>query len=208
MQDKDSLTVNDELVITVAPADDHILSYLKVNGAEVVVTNGEYRLEKADLVAFAVNYTVEAAFEAAQSVNVTFDVTPVQRLGKSDDLSGRTLVFQSSSMSFEAVVKDGTVEAELYAGLEYTVTVKDAAVFGSVTYQAAVGTTEAALTFSGYDAFSNTLIGSGTAIDKTHQNEENGYIVKSGTGALWAATNEAFGDSAFTVTFSASDRTR
>lgn len=207
VQDQDSLTVNDELVITVEPQDGYIVRYLKVNGEEVVVTNGEYRLEKTDLVAFAVNYVVEAAFEAAQSVNVTFDVTPVQRLGKSDDLSGRTLVFQSSSMSFEAVVKDGTVEAELYAGLEYTVTVKDAAAFGSVTYQAAVGTTEAALTFSGYDAFSNTLIGSGTAIDKTHQNEENGYIVKSGTGALWAATNEAFGDSAFTVTFSASDRT-
>ena len=204
VKDKDSLTVNDELVITVEPEDGYIVRYLKVNGEEVAVTNGEYRLEKADLVAFAVNYVLEAAFEAAESANVTFDVTPVQRLGASVDMNGKTLVFAGAGTSKTAVVTDGKVTLDLYKGIDYIVTVQGESYYGSV---AVTSETKDPIAFT-YDVFTENLFGSGGGtLDESKANDADASVTNVNAGKMWAATNETFGDSAFTMTIQQSDFT-
>ena len=170
------------------------------------LAEGKLTLTSADCPENSNTIAVVVSFKQADTIQATATVTAT-RLGKNVVKDGLLIVFESSS-SGEIAVSNGMITGTFNVGEEYSVTVKDMPGFAALKVTAdkngqlnVKDGSPNTLAFT-YDVFTQSLIGdqqNAGEIDDSQVNGADGVVKNVGGNTFFPVTNEAFGDSVFSV---------
>ena len=197
--DKTTAKIGETITLTVTPDAGMAVSSFTVNGVARQLTDGKITLTIAD----GLEIDVAVTFVQAEPVSFELSVPDMTRLGSTVALNGKKVRF-SGTNPYEFTVAENKIAGEVLAGT-YTVSLEG---YGSevpsieVTIEEDGTASIASLAFV-YDIFTQGQYGSAnnTTIDDTHANDADGYVSLASGDSFLPITNEAFGDSVFSVTF-------
>lgn len=198
-----------DVTFLVKAAEGYRLKNFAVNGVEYDVEYIQGGVEKGyvTLLTDDVNTDLHVTAEFEKNLPVAFAAdAETLRFGKETALDGVCVTFEEAGQRYTFDVADGRLEGQLPYGV-YRVSVSDGLYDEQTITFGPEGLDRIRFT---YRAFSSDKFGDayGGYHDYSRVNREDGVIENIDGNSFLPVTNEAFGDSAFTVTFRYSQMTK
>lgn len=206
---RDYTVPNDDTTFLVKEADGYRLKSFTVNGVEydVQYVQGGFEKGYVTLLTDEVDSDLHVKAEFEKKLPVSFEAAAEGlRLGRRVALDGVDVTFRGEGSVYTFRAEAGTIAGRLPRGV-YSVSVSsDAYEVQEVAFD---GREMGRLQFN-YRAFEADKFSDayGGYLDYSLVNRENGALINIDGNSFLPVTNEAFGDSAFTATFRASQMTK
>lgn len=184
----------------------YALESVKVNGvdytAQTTSVGSGYFVVPASAV--TEKLVVEAKFVEYVATEEAFTANvKLNRLGTATAALDGTVVTLVGSETYTLTVEDGKISGEIYPGTYAASVAVDGETFLSTSMLKRLNNTDTIDLVFGWDAFTSMMFSNvtGVAIDDSHANDENGYIINTQGNTVIASLNQTSGDSVFTVNF-------
>ncbi len=184
----------------------YALESVTVNGVDYTdqttsVGNGYFVVPAS---AVTENLVVEAKFAEYVATEEAFTANvKLNRLGTATAAPDGAVVTLVGSETYELTVKDGQITGEIYPGTYVASIAVEGETYLTSSLLKRLNSTDTLELVFGWDAFTSMKFSNvtGVAIDDSHANDENGYIINTQGNTVIASLNQTSGDSIFTVNF-------